>query len=463
MSSSSSQPLQPHIALFPTAGMGHLTPFLNVAAMLASYNVTVTLITAQPTLSAAESNTIASFFAIYPQIKRLDFHIIPYNSPTPDDPFFIHWEATNRSLHLLHPLISSLSPPLTAIFSDFALATNIIPIADRLHIPTFILITTSARFLSVMANYPFLTSPEISNTDANYIRITGLTDIPKSSIPPPLLSPRKSLFTSTLASNILSFSKVKGILLNSFKYFESETITAFNNGQVQSGFPPLLPIGPIAPYGLVQGDHSLPWLNEQPAKSVVYISFGSRTAMSKDQIRALGDGLDWSGHRFLWVLKGNKVDKEDKEGLEELLSDSFLQRTKNKGLVVKGWVSQEEILQHPAVGGFVSHCGWNSVMEAALHGLPMLAWPLHGDQRINAEVVEKSGLGLWEREWGWGGEKLINEQEIGEKVKVIMEDKILRARALNVGKEARKAVEKDGGSEKVLAQVISSLNPKESE
>lgn len=457
MSSSSRQSLQPHIALFPTAGMGHLTPFFRVAAMLASYNVTVTVITAQPTLSTAESDTIASFFAIHPQIKRLDFHIIPYNSPTPDDPFFIHWEATNRSLHLLHPLISTLSPPLTAIFSDFVIANNMIPIADRLQIPTFILFTTSARFLSLMANYPF---PEISDTDANHIQIPGLTKIPKSSISPQLLRSDKSIFTSTLASTVMSFSKVKGILLNSFEYFESETITAFNNGQVQPGFPPILPIGPIAPHGLVQGDHPLPWLNEQPAKSVVYVSFGSRTAMSKDQIRALGDGLDRSGHRFLWVLKGNKVDKEDKEALNELLSNSFLEKTKNKGIVVKGWVSQEDILQHPAVGGFVSHCGWNSVTEAALHGVPMLAWPLHGDQRINAEVVEKSGLGLWEREWGWVGEKLINEQEIAEKVKVIMEDEILRAKASNVGKEARKAVEKDGGSEKVLAQVINSLNPK---
>ncbi|KAL1812333.1 hypothetical protein ACET3Z_022398 [Daucus carota] len=462
MSTSSNQPLQPHIALFPSAGMGHLTPFLRVAAMLDAHNVNVTLITPQPTLSAAESDTIDSFFAIHPQIKRLDFHVIPYNPPTPDDPFFIQWEATNRSLHLLPPLISSSSPPLTAFFSDFSMATNMIPITDGLGIPNFILLTTSARFLSVMAYSPFLSSPEISNTNMNHITIPGLTsNIPKSSIPPPLLRPGKSLFASTLASNILSFSKVKGILLNSFEFFESETITAFNNDQVQQGFPPVLPIGPISPYGLVQDHHPLPWLNEQPAKSVLYVSFGSRTALSKDQIKALAEGLDRSGHRFLWVLKGGKVDKEDKEELDELLGHSFLERTRNKGIVVKGWVSQEDILQHPAVGGFVSHCGWNSVMEAALHGVPVLAWPLHGDQRINAELVEKSGLGLWEREWGWGGEKLIDGEEIAEKIKVVMEDEVLRGKACNVGKEARRAVQKDGGSEKVLAQVINSLKPKE--
>lgn len=132
--------------------MGSLTTFLHVAAMLA-YNVTMTVITAQPTLSTAESNTIASFFAIHSQIKRLDFHIIPYNSPTPDDPDFIPIEATKRSDNLLHPLIYTSSTHLTVILSYFVLANNVIPIVDRLQIPTFILLTTSARFLSLLANY----------------------------------------------------------------------------------------------------------------------------------------------------------------------------------------------------------------------------------------------------------------------------------------------------------------------
>lgn len=124
--------------------------------------------------------------------------------------------------------------------------------------------------------------------------------------------------------------------------------------------------------------------------------------MSKDQIRELGNGLERSGHTFLWVLKNSKVDKDDREDLEELLVHSFHKKTKNKGIIVKGWVSQEQILEHSAIGGFVSHCGWNSVMEAARRGVPMLAWPQHGDQKINAELVEKAGLGLWAREVGEG-------------------------------------------------------------
>ncbi|KAK3001227.1 hypothetical protein RJ639_020354 [Escallonia herrerae] len=213
--------------------------------------------------------------------------------------------------------------------------------------------------------------------------------------------------------------------------------------------------------------------------------------MSKDQARELGNGLKRSGHRFLWVLKASKVDKDDKEGLEELLGHSFLERTKNKGivvkervqqghkldkddtegvgelvgesflertkqqgLIVKGWVEQEEILAHPAVGGFVSHCGWNPVMEAARRGIPVLAWPQAGDQKINAGVLEKPGLGLWLGNWGWGGETLVKREEIGDKVTELMGNEKLRAKARKVGEEARKAGTAGGSSDTALMEVI---------
>ena len=79
--------------------------------------------------------------------------------------------------------------------------------------------------------------------------------------------------------------------------------------------------------------------------------------MSKDQIRELADGLERNGCRFLWIIKSSKVDKEDNQELEDLLGSSFLKRTQYKGIVVQGWVNQQEILAHPATGGFITHCG----------------------------------------------------------------------------------------------------------
>ena len=99
-------------------------------------------------------------------------------------------------------------------------------------------------------------------------------------------------------------------------------------------------------------------------------------------------GLEMSGQRFLWVVPGPPGGEEDDgqkpdAGLGALLPEGFLARTKGKGLVVEAWAPQREVLAHGAVGGFVTHCGWNSVLEAIMGGVPMLAWPMYAEQRMN--------------------------------------------------------------------------------
>jgi hypothetical protein len=98
----------------------------------------------------------------------------------------------------------------------------------------------------------------------------------------------------------------------------------------------------------------------------------------------LGFGLETSGCRFLQVVKTAVVDAQDVAELDELLGEGFFERVKDRGFVTKSWVDQDEVLRHKAIGGFLSHSGSNSVIEAAMHGVRMLAWPMGGDQRINA-------------------------------------------------------------------------------
>lgn len=248
------------------------------------------------------------------------------------------------------------------------------------------------------------------------------------------------------------------MIINTFDYFEYDTITAIRSKKVSTYFPPIFSIGPLKDYKFGKGYPK--WLDDQEERSVVYISFGSRTAMSRDQIRELGEGLIRSEISFLWVLKTSKVDKEDEGELSDLLGESFLEKSGSKGIVVRGWANQEEILGHPAIGGFVSHCGWNSVTESTRYGVPILAWPLHGDQRVNAEVVEKAGMGVWERDWGWGGERLIKGEEIAEKIREMMGDEKLRAQAKKIRDEAKKALEVDGSSEKALSSLIDLVKKK---
>ncbi|XP_042517098.1 UDP-glycosyltransferase 708G1-like [Macadamia integrifolia] len=445
----------PHVALLPSAGMGHLTPFLRLAATMAARGCTVTLITPHPTVSLAESQHITHFLFTHPHVHRLDFHILPIDEPitansTNTDPFFLQFEAIQRSAHLLPPLLSSLSPPLSSLVTDIMLASTIAPLATYLCLPNYIFFTSSAKMLSLFAHFPTVVHKGVSDDlDTNFI-IPGLAPLPKSWLPPPLFD-LTHIFTRLLVSNGRGLIKATGILTNTFQSLEAETLAALNDGKVLSGLPPVLAIGPLEPYEYGQGPW-LSWLDAQPAGSVVYVSFGSRTALSKEQIRELGDGLGKSGCRFLWVLKGKKVDQEDDVEIEDLVGHDFLKRVENRGLVVKDWVDQWVILEHVAIGGFVSHCGWNSVTEAAWQGVPVLAWPQHGDQKLNATVVESIGLGSWEESWGWGGEELKGE-EIGKQIRELMGNEEMKKKATQVREEARKATGKGGSSERALMEV----------
>ncbi|KAL6143545.1 hypothetical protein ACLB2K_054240 [Fragaria x ananassa] len=273
------------------------------------------------------------------------------------------------------------------------------------------------------------------------------------------------IFTSLILQSSRALSTAKAILMNTFHEFESDTLASINDGTAlhNINLPPILPIGPLKDLD-IKNDHQdkyyLSWLDNQPKESVVYVSFGSRTAMSDSQIRELSKGLETSGYRFLWVLKTSKVDKDDIQEVSDMVGESFMERTKNKGIVLKAWVSQQDILEHPAIGGFVNHCGWNSVMEAAREGIPVLAWPQHGDQSVNAEIVEKAGLGIWERKWGWGLEGLVSAEEIRNKIVELMEHEKVRSCSKKVGEEARKASGIDGRSEKVVKEIMQSLMQK---
>ena len=129
------------------------------------------------------------------------------------------------------------------------------------------------------------------------------------------------------------------------------------------------------------------WLDKQELNSVIYVSFGSVASVTRDQLLEFWHGLVNSGTRFLWVMRQDLVTGKDGEGKtpEQLeLEDA----TRVRGHMV-GWAPQEKVLAHQAVGGFLTHSGWNSTLESIVEGVPMICWPYFVDQQMNSRYVGK--------------------------------------------------------------------------
>ncbi|KAK1553834.1 hypothetical protein Q3G72_004236 [Acer saccharum] len=198
-----------------------------------------------------------------------------------------------------------------------------------------------------------------------------------------------------------SIEKSYGVLVNSFYELEKDYADYYRDVLGMKSWS----IGSVQLFNARNdsrndGKHDcLTWLDSQNPNSVVYVSFGSVCSFSSAQISEIAKALDSMNHPFIWVVRNE--DKENKDGewlpreLEEKITKS------NKGLIIKGWAPQLSILEHPAVGGFLTHCGWNSVLETIAAGVPMATWPLGADQFYNEKLTQvfgvgvKVGLGTW--------------------------------------------------------------------
>ncbi|KAK4364728.1 hypothetical protein RND71_016086 [Anisodus tanguticus] len=140
-------------------------------------------------------------------------------------------------------------------------------------------------------------------------------------------------------------------------------------------------------------EEMMQWLNSKPQRSVIYVSFGSEVGPSLEEYAQLADALEASNHPFIWVIQAGSGRPGPTPGLfggsqqEGYYPHGLEERTGNRGLIIKGWAPQLLILSHPSTGGFLSHCGWNSTMEAMGRGIPILAWPIRGDQFHDAKLV----------------------------------------------------------------------------
>ncbi|KAF3648097.1 putative V-type proton ATPase subunit H-like [Capsicum annuum] len=206
----------------------------------------------------------------------------------------------------------------------------------------------------------------------------------------------------------------------------------------------------------------LEFLHKQDVNSVIFVSFGTTTTLSQEQVKELALGLEQSNHKFIWVIReaDKRVDMENSEERHEkiLLPERFEERVEGRGMVVRSWAPQLEILGHPSTGGFLSHCGWNSSMESISMGVPMAAMPMAVDQPYHTLLVTnvwKIGISVW----SWARRKeIVPAAAIEKAVKTLMgtsEGEEMRQRVVELRDSIKNSASHGGLSHKEMESFIS--------
>lgn len=265
--------------------------------------------------------------------------------------------------------------------------------------------------------------------------------------------PESEFIKESFVSNSLSW----GFVFNTFRALEGPYLDQL---EAQFGNRRVFAVGPLG-YSRVKSDQDegsevLRWLDRLDEEgSVLYVCFGSQKVMRKEQMEALAFGLERSGTRFVWVVKEASTAEQVEKGYA-LVPDGFEDRVSGRGIVVKSWAPQLAILGHRMVGGFLSHCGWNSVLEAVVAGVGILGWPMEADQYVNARLlVEDMGVAVSVCE---GADSVPDPDQLGRVISAVMSgDSSQKRRAKLMKEEAVGAVSKDGVSFKELNELIQAL------
>ncbi|KAD4384427.1 hypothetical protein R6Q59_011452 [Mikania micrantha] len=476
-------PTDLHFVLFPLMAQGHLVPMVDIARILAQRGATVTIITTpndanriRPVISRAiEAKLKILLLELQPRLAEAG---LPEGCESFDQlPSFEYWKNLSAAIDLLEQpaedLLRELSPPPDCIISDFLFPWTT-DVARRFNIPRLVFNGPGCFFLLCM--HVAISSNILGDTESVNERVVlpGLPDrieVTKLQI----TGSSKAVTKEDMNSWVRAVDAEKaayGIVVHTFNELEPEYVKEYTRVKETKVWC----IGPVSlcnKNGLdiaergnkaAINEHScLNWLDEREPGSVLYVCLGSLARVSSKQAIELGLGLESINRPFIWCIR-NKT-----EEFETWLSQGFVDRVRDRGLIIHGWAPQVLILSHQAIGGFLTHCGWNSTLESVSAGVPMVTWPFFADQFLNETfIVEilKIGVRIGVQIPVVYGEEdkvgvLVKKEDVKKAVECLMEEdedgEERRKRVMELAKMAKIAMAEGGSSYQNVSSLIQDI------
>ncbi|XP_058737110.1 soyasapogenol B glucuronide galactosyltransferase-like [Vicia villosa] len=472
---------QLHVIFLPFPFPGHMNPMIDTARLFSKHGVNVTIITTHANASTFQKTIDTDFNSGY-SIKT---HLIQFPSVQVGLPHGVENFKDATSLEMVGKIkhgMSMLQDPTEILLQDLqpdCLVTDMmlpwtVEAAAKLGVPR-IYYYVSSYFSNCATHFIMKYRPHHNLvSDTHKFTIPGLPHTIEMA--PLQLSDflkEKNATTAYFESIFGSEKRSYATLYNSFHELESDYEKL---SQTTMGIKSWS-VGPVSAWINKDDDEKgkrgdiekegelLNWLNTKTSESVLYVSFGSLTRLSYEQIVEIADGLEKSSHNFIWVVR-EKDKHEDEEGFLQGFEKKM--KESKKGYIIWNWAPQLLILGHPSTGGVLTHCGWNSILESLSVGFPMIAWPMSAEQFYNEKLIVevlKIGVSVGSKAnelWLNIGEyEVVRREEIAEAVEILMgsgeESKEMRMRARKLGDAAKRSIEEGGHSYNNLLQLIDEL------
>lgn len=472
-----------HFVLMPLMAQGHMIPMIDMARLFAEQGVMVSLVTTPHNASrfdtviarALESNLEIQLVQITFPCQEVGLPVGYENLDTLPSrdllgKFYIALAMLQEPLERF--LESQKLHPPSCIISDKCLSWTS-ETAQKFKIPRIVFHGMCCFSLLSSHNVMLHDAHRSVSTDSEPFVIPGMTkriEVTRAQLPGAFVS----IHDLDDVRNKMreAESSAYGVVVNSFSELEHGCVEEYEKAIGKKVWS----IGPVSlcnkenldkfergNKASVDEQKCFKWLNSKDERSVIYACLGSLCRLVPSQLIQLGLGLEASGKPFIWVVK---IGPE----LEKWLSEErFEERIKGRGLLIKGWAPQVFIISHPAIGGFLTHCGWNSTIEGICGGVPLITWPLFAEQFFNEKlIVEVLEIGVRigvEITVRWGEEEkvgvLVKKDEIEKAVNMVMdggeeaEKRRERSRKLQV--MAKTAMEKGGSSYLNLSLLIQDM------